>query len=186
MINEVGLFLASSVISSGGAIGDALNQAAEAGFFAYILPFLLIFALVFGILSSIQIFKDNKAVEAIIALAVALMSLQFDMVPIFFSQVFPRLGIGLAVILVILILAGFFIDPSRGWIMYTLLAVGAITAMVVLVSTAGEVGFPMSYMIYNNIGTIFAIGFVIVVLAIIIGATNKKPSTPYALGPFRS
>ena len=60
---------------------------------------MLIFALVFGILIKTQIFKDNKAVNGIIALAVAFMALQFDFVPTFFAQIFPRLGIGLAIIL---------------------------------------------------------------------------------------
>lgn len=183
MINEVGVFLASYNYY-GGAIGDAISQAEQSGFFAYVLPFLLIFSLVFGILSSIKIFKDNKAVEAIIALVVGLMSLQFDMVPIFFSQIFPRLGIALSVILVFIILAGFFVDPSKGWIMYTLLGIGTIAAISVLVSTAGATGFPMSSVIYNNLGTIAIIGFVIIVLAIIVGAT-RPAAQGYNLGPFR-
>ena len=103
MINEVGMFFATYGYY-GGAIGDVLNQWEQAGFFSYVLPFLLIFALVFGILSSIQVFKENRAIDAIIALVVGLMALQFEMVPIFFAQVFPRLGVALSVILVILIL----------------------------------------------------------------------------------
>ena len=37
-----------------------------------------------------------------IALAVAFMSLQFDVVSMFFSELFPRFGVGLSIILVIL------------------------------------------------------------------------------------
>ena len=184
-MTEVGMFLQTAGYY-GGAIGDVLNQWAQAGFFAYILPFLLIFALVFGILSSIQIFRENRSIDAIIALVVALMALQFDMVPIFFSQLFPRLGIALSVILVILILAGFFIDPSRGWIMYTLLGIGAIAAVSVLVSTSGAVGFPSAYLIYNNLGTILGVVFVVIVIAVIVGASNRKQSPAYQLQPFRS
>ena len=91
----------------GGAIGDTLNRLSNMGFFTYVLPFLLIFSLVFGILSSMKLFKENRGVDAIIAVVVGLMALQFDMVPVFFSQVFPRMGVALAAILVILILAGF-------------------------------------------------------------------------------
>ena len=59
----------------------------QIGVFSYILPFLMIFALVFGILMRMGIFKENKAVSAIVALAVGLLSLQFDFVPRFFSEI---------------------------------------------------------------------------------------------------
>jgi len=88
----------------GGTFGGVLSYMEQAGFFAYILPFLLIFALVFGILTKTQIFKNNKAINGIIALVVGLLSLQFDFVPIFFSEIFPRMGVGLAIILALLIL----------------------------------------------------------------------------------
>ena len=106
---------------------------------------MLIFTLVFGILSSTKIFRENRSVDAIIALVVALMALQLEMVPVFFTEVFPRLGVALAAILVILILAGFFIDPKKAGIMYTLLGVGVIAAIAVLVSASGNTGFYYSY-----------------------------------------
>jgi hypothetical protein len=97
----VNIFLASYSYFEGGAIGNMLYQWEQAGFFSYVLPFLLIFALIFGILSRLRIFtrkeegKPNNAINAILAFVVALMSLQFDFVPQFFSEVFPRLGVGL-------------------------------------------------------------------------------------------
>ena len=83
-----GLILASFSFE-GGTIGDFLSVWEQAGFFSYLLPFLLIFALVFGILTQIQLFRENKAINAIIALVVGLISLQFPMVPQFFSEIFP-------------------------------------------------------------------------------------------------
>ena len=118
----------------GGAIGDLLSAWEQAGFFSYLLPFLLIFALVFGILNQIQLFKEKKAINAIIALVVGLMSLQFPMVPLFFSEIFPRLGVGLAIILVVLIFVGMFIDPGKAGIFYILMGIGAVIVVVVLVA----------------------------------------------------
>jgi len=73
-----------------GSIGDFLNMAANAGFFDYVLPFMFIFAVIFGILNAMNLFKDNKGVNAIIACVVGLMALQFGMVSAFFSQIFPK------------------------------------------------------------------------------------------------
>ena len=70
-------------------IGVILQQWADLGIFFYVLPFLLVFALVYAILYKINIMggepNDNRGVYSIIALAIALLSLQFDTVPIFFQ-----------------------------------------------------------------------------------------------------
>lgn len=79
------------ILASGfptGVLGDMLSKWEAAGFFSYLLPFLLLFSLVFGILTRVQIFKDNKMINGFIALAVALMALQFDFVPAFHSSSF--------------------------------------------------------------------------------------------------
>jgi len=111
----------------GGNIGNILSNLQQLGFFSYLLPFLIIFAVVFGILSKVRIFGDNKSIDAIISLAVGLMALQFGIVSSFFAELFPRLGVGLSVILVILILTGLFKDGNDDkWMNYVLLAVGLI------------------------------------------------------------
>src|SRR3989338_10579622 len=97
----------------GGSIGNMLLSWEQAGFFSYVLPFLLIFAIVFGILTKIKLFgAENKGLNAVVAIVVGLLSLQFSFVPIFFSEIFPRMGIGLSVILAVFILVGLFL-PSR-------------------------------------------------------------------------
>jgi hypothetical protein len=92
-------------------VTDWLNYANSVGVFSYVVPFLLIFAVVFGILKKSDLFgakeRGNNSIETIIAAAVALLSLQFDMVGLFFSNIFPKMGVGLAFILVILIFLGF-------------------------------------------------------------------------------
>ncbi len=89
-------------------ITDILNQWAEIGIFAYVLPFLMIFAVVFGILTKTEILGKNKGVNATISLAIGLLALQFDYVSNFFASIFPMAGIGLAVLLIALILMGMF------------------------------------------------------------------------------
>jgi len=165
--------------SGGGAIGDLLSQWEQLGFFSYLLPFLLIFALIFGILTQVKLFKENKAINAIIALVVGLMALQFDFVPRFFSEIFPRVGIGLAIILVILILAGLFIDPDKPGIMYTLLGVGVVIVAIVLIKTAGALGWSTGTWWQESWPTIIGIILFLVIIAVIVGASSKKEIKPY-------
>ena len=185
MLKEM-IFLQAQGYYGQWSIGDMLNQWAAAGFFSYLLPFLLIFALVYGILSSMQLFKDNRAVDAIVALVVGLLALQFDFVPVFFAAVFPRMAVGLAIILVLLILAGFFVDPTKGGIMYTLLGIGVIVTIIVLVQTAGSIGWSGGQWWYYNWSMVAGVVFLLIVIAIIVGGSSKKQATPYVLGPFRT
>ncbi len=165
----------------GGTFGELLFQMEQAGFFSYVLPFLLIFALVFGILTRTQIFKDNKAINAVLALVVGLLSLQFDFVPIFFSEIFPRLGIGLAIILALLILAGLFFDPKNKLVNYSLLAVGVIVFLVVLIQTAGWVGWTSGFLLYDNWpGIVMMIVFLAIVALVInsVGSRRQRTQQP--------
>lgn len=157
----------------GGTFGNLLSQMEQAGFFAYILPFLLIFALVFGILTRTQIFKKNKAINAVIAFVVGLLALQFDFVPMFFSEIFPRLGIGLAIILALLILVGLF-APSKAdaWTHWIFLGAAFIIFVIVLVQTFGWLGWGSLSLWYYNWPQIIMIALV---LGGIIWVLSHKP-----------
>ena len=176
MVN--GLILASYTYFEGSGIGDMLNVWQEAGFFEYLLPFLLIFALVFGILRQIKLFEHDKAINAIIALVVGIMALQFEMVPQFFSEIFPRLGVGLAIILVILILGGLFFPREEKGFAYTLLGVGVVIAIVVLVQTAGAVGWSSGYWWQDNWKLVAGVIFILAAIAIIVGG-SKATTEPF-------
>jgi len=111
-------------------LADILNRWDEFGVFDYVIPFLLIFAVVFGILQKAKIFGDSsdekqknvKGINAVIAAAIGLLALQFNLVSSFFEVIFPRFGVGLAVFLVLVIAVGFFAkdederNKNIGWV----------------------------------------------------------------------
>jgi len=177
------IFLASYSYFEGGAIGNILNMWEQAGIFSYAIPFLLIFALVFGILSRMNIFKKadgkpNTAISGVIALAVALMALQFPFVSMFFAELFPALGIGLAIILVVLIISGLFIDPdNKGW-MIGLMVVSVAVVIGVLLSASRSVGFIFGTWWRYNWPTLLGIGIFIALIIAIIAASNPTRSDP--------
>ncbi len=119
-------------------IGDILVQLENAGFFQYALPFLLIFGASYAILTQIPTFDKNKGAAGVVALAMGLLALQFNIVPAFFQDIFPKFGIGLAFLLIALILAGAFIPELEGgkdayrWIFF---GVGSIIFIAILLSS---------------------------------------------------
>lgn len=158
------------------------------GFFTYLLPFLLIFAIVFGILTKVNIFGKKEgggsnAINAIIALAIGLMALQFHFVPIFFQEIFPRLGVALAVLLAFLILTMLFIDPKEKWINYVFLGVGVILLIVILVQTAGSVGWYSGYWWRANWPMVAGAIVFLAVIGVIVGSANPKKSTEQGQSP---
>ena len=168
------LFFLQPFSFSGGGFRNVLMELEQLGFFDYVLPFLIIFALVFGILTKINIFEQNKGINAIIALAVGLMALQFGFVSAFFSELFPRLGIGLAIILSILVVVGMFMDYDEGWGRWMMFGIGAVIVIVVLAQTA-EAGswWYSGWWWSDNIGTILVLAAFVAIIGIIVGASGK-------------
>ena len=178
-----GVMLAWYGYFEGEAIGDMLSQWEQAGFFSYLLPFLLIFALVFGLLTQTRIFKDNKAINGIIAFVVGLMALQFEFVPRFFSEIFPRLGVGLAILLLILIFIGMFADPDSNAVMYSMLGIGAIIVIVILIQTAGAVGWSSGWWWQENWPMVAGVVVILAFIAVIVGGSSTstdKSKSPFA------
>ncbi len=103
-------------------ITEVLNIWNDLGVFSYVVPFLLIFALVFAIIEKTKILGENKGIHVIVGLSIALLSLQFDIVSVFFATIFPRFGVILAIFLVLMIFLGFFYhkegeeSPQLTWI----------------------------------------------------------------------
>ena len=170
------MLLASYTGFNQGAIGGVLDNWEQAGVFSYMLPFLLIFSLIFGILTQLNLFKEkNKVVNAIISLVVALMALQFEFVSVFFAEIFPRLGIGLVVLLVFMVLLGLF-APNRTWVTYTFFAAAAIVLIVVLANTAVAVDwFSSGFLAGMNWQNLLPWIILIILIAVVVGSAVKKP-----------
>jgi len=169
----------------GGEVGTLITQMESMGFFTYMIPFLLIFALVFGLLTRMGIFvthgqggaaTPNVGVNAIIALGVSLLSLQFDFVPRFFSEIFPRLGVGLAVILVLIILVGMFM-PNRGFMTYILLGIAGLTFLIIINNSFADLGWAQTSFIYEYKNLLIGLAVMGLVLAIVIGFST--PTDPH-------
>lgn len=135
------LFLAPFSFA-GGNFADVLMQLEQMGFFSLVLPFLLVFAIVFGVLASSNIFKDNKAINMIISIAVGLMALQFGFVTSFFAEIFPRLGMWLAIILVLVILVGLFSKDGK---FPLILVIGVIALAMIIILSQSFAGFSYDY-----------------------------------------
>jgi len=157
----------------GTTITDILNQWADFGVFAYVLPFLIIFAVVFGILSKSRVLGDNKGVQSVIALAVGLISLQFDTVTNFFAIIFPFAGVGLSVLLVALILMGLLFSGDEKIAGRVFFGIGALIFLIVVGTTFYEYSFFGGYR-FGNIGAhlIWIIPVVALIMWVIFG---KKP-----------
>ena len=183
--------LASYGFFRGGDIGNVLAQWQAAGVFSYALPFLLIFALTFGLLCRINLFtvggaegkdKPNKSINAIIALSVSLMAFQFDFVSIFFSEIFPRFGVALSIILVILILGGLFIDTSSKWMNWILILVVFVIIGIVIFQSLESFGYNAGYWWRNNLGTLLPYAVLIgLIIAVVAGATTSSKTPPDTL-----
>ena len=188
MINAV-IALASYGSFGGGALGELFAQWEAAGIFEYALPFLLIFALVFGLLTKLNIFaaqanpNSGKGVNVMISLAVAFMSLQFNLVSVFFAEIFPRFGVALSIILVILILGGLFIPTNKesNWFMTVLAIIVFIIIGVVVYNSLSTLGWGVSgtglSFFWGKYGSIII--FAAIIIAVIAMTTTKKdPGRP--------
>ena len=170
-------------------ITDLLNQLDGQGVFSYVLPFLIIFSVVFAILQKTKVFGDPvaqqnvKGINAIIAVAVALMALQFGQVSDFFAEIFPRMGVALSIILVLLVVGGLFIPTNKenNWFLVVLSVIVFIIIATVVFNSMDALGWlsniPWLENIWNQYGSIII--FVAVIIAVIVVATREKnPAKP--------
>ena len=168
-------------------IGVILQQWADLGIFFYVLPALLIFSLVFAILQKINLMgsegNEGKGVNAVIAISIALLALQFDSVSVFFSIIFPKLGIGLSVLLMFMILAGLFVDfKSKTGAAVIFFGLAAIIAIVVLMTSFNDYAWWTGSFWQENISAIVT-GIIILVFVGIVVGSGKAPShnTPFPI-----
>jgi len=161
-------------------ITDILNDWADLGVFAYVLPFLMIFAVVFGILNKTSLLGRNKGVQATIALVVGLMSLQYDLVSNFFSTIFPYTGIGIAILLIALILIGLMAEDDEGsWVKHIWPGLGIIIFLVVLFTALTDFAwFGGRAYIWNDAWPMIIIGLIALGAVALIVFTAEKRDKP--------
>ncbi len=172
-----------------GSIADIFYQWEYLGVFDFILPFLLIFALIFGILDSVRPFGKNQSIYIVVALVISLMSLRFqNFVTDFMTELFPRLGIGISIMLAIMIMAGLFIaDDVRRYWFYGLSALGSLIAIAALYQTFDILGWYSSGSGSQEIGLII-LGVLLIGVIIAVGASGSERRTehpPIVLSPWR-
>lgn len=183
------LFLAFYSSMGGGAIGQTLAQWEQAGVFSYLLPFLLIFVLVYGMLSAMKLF-ENQGVNIMISLAIGLMALQFNFVSVFFSEIFPRMGVGLSIVLVVLIIVGFFAREDdghggtrmAGWFKTLMAIVGGIVVLFIVLGSFQDYGWYSNiggiwYLVRANFGGI-VLGAIILIVVIMIFKPRRSAGAP--------
>ena len=172
------------------SVGDIFYQWETLGVFDFLLPFLLVFALVFGILTATNILGKHKGVSVIVAFVIGLMSLRYQgFFSVFLSELFPRLGIGMAVLLTILILVGLFIarEEQRYWY-YGLAAIGIVIAIIILSQTGERLGWSWTGYGSENIGFIaLAVLIVGVIIAVATSGGERNQGQPlaYSFMPLR-
>ncbi|MFH1325437.1 MAG: hypothetical protein ABIH49_01545 [archaeon] len=165
----------------GGGLGNVLAQWEQLGVFTYVLPFLLMFAIIFGVLSKVNVFGDNKAINAVIAVSVSLMALQFNFVSTFFATIFPRLGMWLSVVLIILILVGLFNKEGK-WPGVLMVIISLIIVVIILVQTFGtDFAYPSFW--WQQYGGTFVI-IVFILVAVMWVWSSSKPSSKTKIKDF--
>ena len=165
---------------------EILQSWQRVGVFDVLLPFLLIFAVVFGITTWINLFGKNKGVNVILAVVIGLMSVRVDYVAKFFSEIFPRLGVGLAVVLSLVILAGMFIndDEKKFWAY----AFASVAFVAWIISVAGSFGAISEFRFASTVSEYasFIIGIVAVIgliIAVSVAGGDKDSKYDPSKGP---
>lgn len=148
------------------SIYDLYAQWETAGVFDFLLPALLIFAVIFGILTSSAVLGANRGVNGVIAIAIALMAMRLEIVSNFFALIFPGLGVGIAVMIVVLILSGLFMSEAnwRDW-MPTFFWGGLIIGLIIVISVLNNLAWFGSPWWQQNWTSIIWIAVLLAVLA---------------------
>ncbi|MFH0831320.1 MAG: hypothetical protein V1886_00420 [archaeon] len=121
---------------------DVMVQSwAQHGVFSVLLPFVLVFAVVFAILERTKVLGEKPAVNAIISVAIGLLSLQMDFYrKVFYAEFFQNLGTGIIILLALLIITGLFITSENGIEQAFKIGgmiVGIVIFLVILINSAG-------------------------------------------------
>lgn len=144
-----------------------LQMWASFGVFSVLIPFVLMFAVVFAILEKSRILGAHRGIDVIVSISIALLALQWDFMPRFFAELFPRLGMAIAILLSLVILVGMFITTAHKNIYYIILAsVAFIIFIIMLIQTYGGYAWTSSWF-WQQWGGLIVTGLVIIGLILV-------------------
>ncbi|MCH7567861.1 MAG: hypothetical protein IIA87_00395 [Nanoarchaeota archaeon] len=155
-----------------------MDQLTDLGLFDFILPFLLIFAVIFGVLSYMKMFGDNRGVNVLIALVIGLLAVRWQVYTDFLNIISPKLGIGLVILLILVILIGLFVPKGAkatvGWI---LVSIGFIIFLVIMAQTYEILspGYGGGFLTEDLAGYLILVALLVgVVVAVVVGGGSKS------------
>ncbi len=154
------------------------------GLYSFVLPFLLIFAVIYGILGYMNIFKGHAGIHAVIAIVFGLLAVRFPFFTDFLEQISPRLGVGLVILLVLMILVGLFTPEGSiktiGWIF---ISIAVIIGLVIFAQTSDVLGFSGGFSFGPDmVAGLVMIGLLIGVIVAVVTASSSKNTTATKVG----
>jgi len=155
------------------SFNNLLQQLEDLGFFRYVLPFLLLFAIVYAILHQIKLFEENKGAAILIAVAIGLLALQLDFVPAFFQTLFPKVGVGIALLVIALILAGAFVPTEKNTFNWIMFGVGALIFIIIVILQFSGTEFYGSWW-WNQYGALVIVALIVITALILVMFASKK------------
>lgn len=169
------------------SLRDLFFQWQDAGIFDFLLPVILIFAVVFGILTSTNILGGQRGINFLVSIALALLAMQYAFVSDFFALIFPNLGIALAILLAVLVMAGLFIgeENKREW--FNIVGYGAFgIGIIVAIVTLNQVDWFGSWWWQNNwVNTLWIVVLVLIVWPLLLGPKKETKDKPLTLKALR-
>jgi hypothetical protein len=154
------------------SIGEIFNQWEQMGIFTLVLPFLLIFAVVYAILNKSKVLGENKGVQAVIAFSVGLLAIINPDVTNFFQVIFPRVGVGISVLLIAIILVGLIASAGTKWattLTAVLFGLGGLIFLIIIFTTFADLNWFADRMQWSEaIPTLIAVGIIITFVVLII------------------
>lgn len=157
---------------------DLFYQWENAGVFDLLLPALLIFAVIFGVLTTTRILGENRGVNTLIAGIIAILAVRTEVVPYFFAEIFPSLGVALAVIISAMILVGLFVAKGHnlGTFLSMFFYIGLTAGAVLLLVTLNRFDWFGSFWWQQNWVNILIIAIIVGIVAMFVnsGKRNQK------------
>lgn len=161
---------------------SAVEGFADVGGFNVILPFLLVFAVTFAVLRKIQLFGDNKRVDAIVSFIMAAFLVSATGIVDVLIGFLPRVSMIVLVLLMLILVVGVFSGRSDwGGGFLTIGAIIAILAVLWALGAAADWEVPLvGEITEQDVGTLIVVGVFVLVIWLIVrepdNSNSNKPS----------